>query len=171
MATSTPILDTEAAGKEPGKRTITRELPNLRNRAIADEYRRQRTILHDAAPSQRSEMDFWEAGSLLKAGVERGDLVLVAPPGEFGKPRPALIIQSDAASPSGYFTHLPIASTLLRVLCIRVPVAPTPANGLHLPSEVMADMIQTPSQARSDRALESSNQLYCGLSRKRCFCT
>jgi hypothetical protein len=61
MATSTPTIETEAAGKEPDTRTISRELPNLRNRAVAEEYRRQRAILQDAAASQRSEMEFWEA--------------------------------------------------------------------------------------------------------------
>jgi mRNA interferase MazF len=80
--------------------------------------------------------------------VKRGDIVLVAPPGEFGKPRPALIVQSDVAFPSGYFTYLPITSDLLRVPSIRVPVAPTPGNGLRLPSEIMTDMIQTSSQSR-----------------------
>lgn len=61
MATSTPIIETEATSKEPCTRTMTRELPNLRNRAVAAEYRRQRTAIHDAIPSQRTEMEFWEA--------------------------------------------------------------------------------------------------------------
>ena len=80
--------------------------------------------------------------------MKRGDLVLVAPAGEFGKPRPALIIQSNAAFPTGNFTYLPITSDLLRVPSIRVPVSPNPQNGLRQPSEIMVDMIQTSSLGR-----------------------
>ena len=85
--------------------------------------------------------------------MKRGDIVLVAPPGEFGKPRPALIIQSDAASPSGYFTYLPITSDLLRAPNVRISLAPTAQNGLRLPSEVMVDMIQTSSSTKFDKTI------------------
>ncbi|HEY5214582.1 MAG TPA: type II toxin-antitoxin system PemK/MazF family toxin [Acidobacteriaceae bacterium] len=106
--------------------------------------------------------------------MKRGDLVLVAPAGEFGKPRPALIIQSDAAFPSGNFTYLPITSDLLRVPDIRVPVTPNPKNGLRQPSEIMVDMIQTSSLARFGgiigtidastlRSVESALALHVGL--------
>jgi mRNA interferase MazF len=81
-------------------------------------------------------------------GVKRGDIVLVAPPGEFGKPRPALIIQSDRAYSTGYFTYLPITTDLLRVPDVRVPVLPTSENGLRLESEIMVDMVQTASLPR-----------------------
>jgi mRNA interferase MazF len=81
-------------------------------------------------------------------GLKRGEVVLVALPGEFGKPRPALIIQSDAAFPSGNFTYLPITTDLLRVPNVRIPLAPAPQNGLRLPSEIMVDMIQTSSSTR-----------------------
>ncbi len=72
----------------------------------------------------------------------------VAPPGEFGKPRPALIIQTDETLPSPTLTYLPITSDLLRVPDVRIPIAPSQANGLRQPSEVMVDMIQTSSTAR-----------------------
>lgn len=42
-------------------RTISREVPNLRNPAVATEYRRQRAIINAAAESQREELDFWES--------------------------------------------------------------------------------------------------------------
>ncbi len=85
--------------------------------------------------------------------MKRGDIALAAPPGEFGKPRPALIIQSDAAFPSGYFTYLPITSDLLRVPDIRIALQPTAQNGLRVPSEVMVDMIQTSSSSRFDKTV------------------
>jgi len=106
--------------------------------------------------------------------LKRGDIVLVAPPGEFGKPRPALIIQSDAAFPSGYFTYLPITSDLLRVPDVRIPLLPTAQNGLRLPSEIMVDMIQTSSSRKFTQTIgavdsstlqriESALNLHLGL--------
>jgi mRNA interferase MazF len=107
-------------------------------------------------------------------GLKRGDIVLVAAPGEFGKPRPALIVQSDSAFPSGYVTYLPITSNLLRVPDVRIPVMPNAQNGLRLPSEVMVDMIQTSSLAKFDQTIgtidehtlqlvEASLSLHLGL--------
>jgi mRNA interferase MazF len=106
--------------------------------------------------------------------LKRGDIVLVASSGEFGKPRPALIIQSDAAFPSGYFTYLPITSDLLRVPNVRIALLPTPQNGLRLPSEIMVDMIQTSSSSKFNQAIgavdadtlrsvESALNLHLGL--------
>ncbi len=106
--------------------------------------------------------------------MKRGDIVLVASSGEFGKPRPALIIQSDAAFPSGYFTYLPITSDLLRVPNVRIALLPTPQNGLRLPSEIMVDMIQTSSSSKFNQAIgavdadtlrsvESALNLHLGL--------
>ncbi|WP_337750416.1 type II toxin-antitoxin system PemK/MazF family toxin, partial [Agrobacterium vitis] len=43
--------------------------------------------------------------------MKRGDLVTVAVPDDFGKPRPALIIQSDFFSETGTATVLLISST------------------------------------------------------------
>ena len=83
-----------------------------------------------------------------RLGVKRGDVAIVAPPGEFGKPRPALIIQSDITLPSPTVTYLPITSGLLLVPNTRILLLPSPANGLRLESEVMIDMIQTSSLGR-----------------------
>jgi Protein of unknown function (DUF3018) len=51
----------EPQQQEPPMRTISREVPNLRNPAVAAEYRRQRAIINAAAESQREELDFWES--------------------------------------------------------------------------------------------------------------
>ena len=106
--------------------------------------------------------------------MKRGDIVLVASSGEFGKPRPALIIQSDSASPSEYFTYLPITSHLLRVPDVRIPMTPNAQNGLRVSSEIMVDMIQTSSLRKFDQTIgtidprtlqlvESSLSLHLGL--------
>lgn len=78
----------------------------------------------------------------------RGDIVLVVLTGEFGKPRPALVIQADTTLPSEYITHIPITGTLNRVPEVRIPIKPTKQNGLQKPSEVMVDLVQTASHSK-----------------------
>jgi len=71
--------------------------------------------------------------------VRRGDLVTVAPPGDFGKPRPALVIQSDRFDTVGTVTVLLLSSTLLDAPLIRLTVQPSASNGLRKPSQIMVD--------------------------------
>ena len=78
----------------------------------------------------------------------RGDLVTVALPGDFGKPRPALVIQSDAFAETGTVTLLPLSGTLIDAPLFRPTVQPTEANGLRKPSQVMIDKAVS---ARRDR--------------------
>jgi mRNA interferase MazF len=69
----------------------------------------------------------------------RGDLVTIATQGDFGKPRPALVIQSDLFREHSTITVLPITSTLVSAPLLRVTVHPTPENGLQKTSQVMVD--------------------------------
>ena len=80
--------------------------------------------------------------------MTRGDLVTVALPGDLGKPRPALVIQSDAFAETGTVTLLPLSGTLIDAPLIRPTVQPTEANGLRKPSQVMIDKAVS---ARRDR--------------------
>jgi mRNA interferase MazF len=76
--------------------------------------------------------------------LKRGDLVLLALQGDYGKPRPALVVQSDlfnAAHPS--VTVLPLTSELRDAALFRIDVAPAPENGLRKPSQVMLDKVST----------------------------
>ena len=63
--------------------------------------------------------------------------------GDYGKPRPALVIQSDAFSEASSRTVLPLTSTLVAAPLIRIDVAPTPENGLRAPSQIMVDKATT----------------------------
>ncbi len=63
----------------------------------------------------------------------------VAMPGDFGKPRPALVVQADQFEHTGTVTVLLISGTLVDAPLIRLTVQPSPANGLHKPSQVMVD--------------------------------
>lgn len=75
--------------------------------------------------------------------LRRGDLVTVALQGAYGKPRPALVIQSDPFSGLGSVAILPITSTLLDAPLLRATVEPTPQNGLCAPSQIMLDQPMT----------------------------
>ena len=72
--------------------------------------------------------------------MRRGDLVTVAAPGDYGKPRPAVIVQSDAF-PETHASVIvcPLTSDLDDALDFRVLIEPQPDNGLRLRSQVMVD--------------------------------
>jgi mRNA interferase MazF len=71
--------------------------------------------------------------------MKRGNLVTVAVAGDFGKARPALIIQSDLFAETATLTVLLITSTLIDTPLVRLSVAPTSHNGLREPSQIMVD--------------------------------
>ena len=71
--------------------------------------------------------------------MRRGDLVTIALAGDFGKPRPALVIQSDRFDATGTVTVLLVSGSLVEAPLIRTTIEPTLANGLRKPSQVMVD--------------------------------
>lgn len=76
--------------------------------------------------------------------VRRGDLVIAAAPGDYGKPRPNLVIQSDLFIGMNSVTICPLTS-LLRddQPYLRLTVQPSPSNGLQIPSQILIDKITT----------------------------
>lgn len=73
----------------------------------------------------------------------RGDLVTVSVSGDFGKPRPALIIQSDQFNDTATATILLLSGTLVDAPLIRLTIEPNTTNGLRKPSQVMIDKAMT----------------------------
>jgi mRNA interferase MazF len=76
--------------------------------------------------------------------VKRGDVVTVAVQGDHGKPRPAVIVQSDLFNethPS--ITLLPLTSTIIDAPLLRLTIDPGRANGLSRVSQVMVDKVLT----------------------------
>ena len=72
--------------------------------------------------------------------MRRGDVVTVALPGDFAKPRPAVVIQSDLFANHTTVTVLPVTSTVAPASPLfRLPLMPTTENGLRAPSDVMVD--------------------------------
>jgi len=88
--------------------------------------------------------------------VRRGELVTVALQGDHGKPRPALVIQSDRFPDTATTTVLLVTSTLVDAPLIRLTVEPSPENGLRTTSQVMIDKAMT---VRTDRLGEAFGQL------------
>jgi mRNA interferase MazF len=75
--------------------------------------------------------------------MKRGDMITVTLPGAYGKPRPAVVVQSDRYQAMESITFLPLTSEVLPKQVFRVTVAPTAENGLLAPSQVMADKCST----------------------------
>jgi len=75
--------------------------------------------------------------------MRRGDLVTVALQGDLGKPRPALVIQSDLFDTHSSITILPVTSELRDAPLFRIAVNPSELNGLTKPSQVMVDKPQS----------------------------
>ena len=75
--------------------------------------------------------------------MKRRDLVTIALQGDFGKPRPALVIQADAFDTLATVTVLPVTSTLVDAPLMRITIEPDARNGLSKPSQVMADKVVT----------------------------
>lgn len=63
----------------------------------------------------------------------------VAMQGDYGKPRPALIIQANQFSDLVSFALLPLTSILLDAPLLRLTVEPSQENGLRAPSQIMLD--------------------------------
>jgi mRNA interferase MazF len=71
--------------------------------------------------------------------VKRGDVVIVAH-SEFGRPRPAVIVQADElGDATTTILVCPITSDLIERLPIRPTIEPKAENGLRLQSQVMTD--------------------------------
>lgn len=74
--------------------------------------------------------------------MKRGDLVIASAPGDYGKPRPALVVQTDLLND----THASvlvclITSDIVEAPLFRLLLEAKPENGLERPSQVMVDKI------------------------------
>jgi mRNA interferase MazF len=75
--------------------------------------------------------------------VRRGDLVTIALPGDYGKARPAVVIQSDLFAEHPSVTLLPVTGELRDTPLFRIGVEPSPQNGLRKTSQIMVDKAHT----------------------------
>ena len=84
--------------------------------------------------------------------LARGDVVLVVASSDHGKPRPAVVVQSDLFNAThASLTVCPVTTLLVDAPSFRIPLQPSSTNGLIQPSQIMVDNIQT---LRRDRIRE-----------------
>jgi mRNA interferase MazF len=84
-----------------------------------------------------------------EASLSRGDVVVCALPGDFGKPRPALVVQSDLFNQTHASVVIcPISSEVTGLSLFRVTIEPSEASGLRTDSEVMVDKITAVKRTR-----------------------
>ena len=75
--------------------------------------------------------------------MKRGSVVTIALSGDYGKPRPALVVQSNYFSEHPSVSVLPITSELRQTPLFRIDAEPDENNGLRKHSQIMVDKIQT----------------------------
>lgn len=80
--------------------------------------------------------------------MKRGDVVVAALQGDYGKPRPMLIVQADGFAHLHSLAVLPLTSEILRTPEFRVDVEPSATNGLRVASQVMIDKPSTIPRAK-----------------------
>lgn len=80
--------------------------------------------------------------------LKRGDVVTVAAQGDYGKPRPAIIIQSDVLNAADSVLVALLTSSTADAPLYRLTVEPTAGNGLKVVSQVMVDKIMAYPRAK-----------------------
>ena len=81
--------------------------------------------------------------------LRRGDLVVIAMSGDYGKPRPALVVQADLFNDAhASVTVIPVTSTVIDAPLFRLTLSPSPGNGLRALSQVMIDKVTTVPRMR-----------------------
>jgi mRNA interferase MazF len=80
--------------------------------------------------------------------MKRGDLVTVAVSGDYGKPRPALVVQADAFDLHHSVVVLPLTNELHDAPLFRVTVDASRETGLRSKSQIMVDKATTVSRSK-----------------------
>jgi mRNA interferase MazF len=85
--------------------------------------------------------------------MRQGDIVAVSLSGDDGKPRPAVVIQSDEFDHLNSVTVLPLTSHVLTLELCRVVVHPTNENGLQKVSQVMVEKASTVPRYKASQTI------------------
>jgi mRNA interferase MazF len=89
--------------------------------------------------------------------MKRGEVVIVAAAGDYGKPRPAVVVQTDAF-PEAHASVIicQMTSEIIDAPDFRITVEPSERSGLRTRSQVMADK---PVTVRRSRIAQSIGRL------------
>jgi mRNA interferase MazF len=100
--------------------------------------------------------------------MRRGDIVTVAAPGDYGKPRPAVVIQDDVLNRDARSTIIALMTSHLQdAPLLRLNVEPTADSGLKVVSQVQvnrllslpSNKVGSPIGRLSDREIVELNRL------------
>ena len=75
--------------------------------------------------------------------MRRGELLTIAVGGDYGKPRPALLVQADPLALLPSVTMLRLTNEIVSEHLLRATALPTSESGPRLPSQVMIDKAVT----------------------------
>jgi mRNA interferase MazF len=91
--------------------------------------------------------------------VRRGDIAIVSAPGDYGKPQPAVVVQSNHLSEAGLDSVVVclITSQSGSSPVFRVGVVPDDDNGLRVPSQLLADKLLTVRSSRIGKVIGRLN--------------
>jgi mRNA interferase MazF len=86
--------------------------------------------------------------------LTRGEVVLITLPGDYGKRRSAVVVQSDRFAPDfASVLVCPLTSDPLEHSVARIALAPTPQNGLPSAGSLMVDKVAAVPLARVFRSI------------------
>ena len=85
---------------------------------------------------------------MARTRLKRGDIVKAVFAGDYGKPRPNVVVQSDQLTDLASILLCPLTSDLKTFGPTRVQVSASEANGLKTDSLIMADKITAVSLSR-----------------------
>lgn len=88
--------------------------------------------------------------------IKKGSIIACVIHGDYGKPRPAVVIQSNLYKNHSSITVCPLTTHLIDAPAFRLLLAPTKLNGLNLESQIMVDKIST---IRSDKINKEIGEL------------
>lgn len=77
---------------------------------------------------------------------------MISAPGDYGKPRPGVVIQSDRIALDSVLVAQ-VTSEIVDAPLYRLTVEPSPATGLHQVSQIMVDKIVCMRRAKCGRAI------------------
>lgn len=76
--------------------------------------------------------------------MTRGEIYTAVAMGAYtGKPRPVVIVQDDRFDATASVTICPFTTNEVQAPLLRIPIEPSPNNGLDRPSSLMVDKLTT----------------------------
>jgi mRNA interferase MazF len=90
--------------------------------------------------------------------MKRGDIVIVSARGDYGKPRPSVVVQSDWFDETDSVLVVLMTSVPTDSSTLRLTVEPDPTNKLKTASQIMFDKIMTVNRNKCGKVIGSLDE-------------